>query len=353
MAEKLSLKSSLSPAVPPQVILSPRSDANQEEDLAPGWVTETIVIWTQFPKRKGVLDLSNRNLRRFPKELFSIRHLESLCMKSNKLKEIPDDLSKLAEAGLLKSIDCSHNYIKTVTTKLHEIKSLEKINLSNNKLGQIPDCIPKLSDLSHLDLSNNGISVIPESLFSLLFLENLNLSHNEISTIPPGIVNQGSLKVIDLSHNLIEELPLGIEKFKRLTVLKLNNNKLKSLRDDVGFLITLDELNIEENPFTDQIEIIENDLLSKNKILLYLRNRIRMQDHLRVLLFTEKDNHNNTRWTRPSDESKPQLEGATIEKLVVYLTQVGTPGKKKKMKAKKKKKILFTFCKLVTFFLLI
>ena len=301
--------------------------ATQEMDLAPGWVTETVVIWTQFPARKGILDLSNRKIPVLPEELYRMRKLEELIMVNNLLTEIPGDLAKLAEAGLLRKLDCGENKIHTVHPDISEIQSLETIKLPKNQLSAVPVCIPKLMNLVELDLSYNQLYELTESVCNLIFLERLILSHNQIPALPKRITSMGALRKLHLDHNCITELPKGVENWKRLLSLRLNHNQMDSLPDEVGFLITLDELAVNDNPFRDQPEIIEKNLVENRvKLIKYLRSRIRAVEYKRMLLFTEKDNNRNTRFEVMEGDEKPTLTGATPEKLAVFLTQVSIPG---------------------------
>ena len=111
----------------------------ETEDLAPGWVTETVVIWTQFPARKGILDLSSRELNEIPADVYRMRKLESLIMINNSLTKVPSDLTKLADAGLLKKLDFSSNSIVNVSHSIEKITSLEEIYLSHNQLSSFHD----------------------------------------------------------------------------------------------------------------------------------------------------------------------------------------------------------------------
>ena len=301
------------------------SKENEVLDLAPGWVTETVVIWTQFPARKGILDLSKRNLAKMPDELYRMRKLESLIFTNNCLTELPSELSKLADAGLLKKIDCSSNQIHTVSDEIAEIKSLESIILASNQLSYMPPVIYKLFQLSTLDFSNNHIESIDDSISNLVFLENLYLQNNNLTSLPSCISSVGSLKELDISHNNIANFPNGIHKLKRLKKLKVNNNQIEELPDELGFLLSLDELSIESNPFSKQPEIEENNLYEIGKLFKFLRNRIRQRKDLRMLLFTERDNSRNTRFETMEGDSKPTLTGATLEKLALFLTQVALP----------------------------
>ena len=294
--------------------------------LAPGWVAETIAIWTQFPARKGILDLTNRNLPILPEEIFRMRKLEKLILNNNLIQEIPNDLAKLAEAGLMKRIECKENKLTVIGEEIGLLTSIEEILLSHNQLSKFPFCFTKLYQLSYLDLSHNEMEDIPDEIGNLLFLQYFNCSNNKIQNLPKALFNISSLTILDASFNEITSIPSTVGELKKINKLKLNNNKIDELPNEIGFLLTLEELSIENNPFNNQKEIVENQLFELHKILQFLRNRLRLDQGSRSLLFTEKDNPKNTSFEIVEGEEKPVLVGATVEKLILFLTQVVLPG---------------------------
>ena len=247
-------------------------------------------------------------------------------MANNLLTEIPADLAKLADAGLLRSLDCSENRITTLADELADIRSMESIKLAHNLLTVVPNCIPRLFNLSELDLSYNQLQEIPPSLCGLVFLEKLNVSYNQLTALPKDLSAVAALKELNACHNQITELPPAVEKWKRLVTLRMDHNQLATIPDELGFLLTLDVLTIEENPFGERPEIIERGLFVREKLIKFLRENLRKSEHKRMLLFTEKDNNRNTRFEVMEGDDKPTLTGATPEKLALFLTQVGLPG---------------------------
>mmetsp|Transcript_1209 Transcript_1209/g.4340 ORF Transcript_1209/g.4340 Transcript_1209/m.4340 type:complete len:876 (-) Transcript_1209:1226-3853(-) len=342
-----------------------REESADGVDLSPGWVVETVAIWSQFPARKGILDLTRRNLVTLPEELYRLRKLKELDIHLNKLVALPGELSKLAEAEELEKIDCSSNQIAVVEEGVAEVQSLKHLNLSLNCFAIFPDPVGKLKQLTELDLSgnqmvelspalggataltilrvndnalgnievvgklfnleelyagNNQLEALPESILSLFFLKHLDVCCNSVTAIPEKFGGLTAMTYLDVSFNSIQTLPDSMEKMIRLKTFKMNNNEITKIPTGFGFLQALTEWNFEENP----LQGVEEGM-TRNSLLMKLRAEIRGNRETRKLLFTEKDSKANNRFEIIEGEDKPVLVAATPEKLTVFLTQVAIP----------------------------
>ena len=295
-------------------------------DLAPGWVAETVAIWTQFPARKGILDLTNRAIEVLPSEIFRMRKLESLILNKNLITSLPKDLAKLAEAGLLRTIECEDNLLEEVHEDIAQIRSLENLHFARNQLKVFPSFVQQLYQLLVLDVSHNQLEEIPGAVGNLLFLETLNISHNQIKVLPQPLMNLARLQTLDISHNFIDRISPAIANLSRLANLVIHDNLIEELPLEMGFLLGVEKWEVHNNPFSKQPEINEKQLYDRSGIINYLRSKIRELEHLRELLFTERDNKYNSFFETVEGEDKPVLVGCTPEKLVLFLTQVSNPG---------------------------
>ena len=293
--------------------------------MAPGWVAETIAIWTQFPQRRGILDLTRRNIVDLPEEIFRMRKLEKLLLNHNLIECLPAGLGRLAEANLLTCIECEDNLLTEVHEDVASVQSLETLHLAGNRIEIFPGFVSKLYQLIDLDLSRNQLKEVPGAIGNLLFLERLNLSHNQLTHLPQTVMNLARLIDLDISHNQLDHLPPGIANLSRLNRLSLQQNLFEELPTEMGFLIGVEEWHLEDNPFTLMPEIHEKKLYNR-AILNFLRAKIRKDPEMRLLLFNEKDSKYNTFFETVEGEDKPVLVGATPEKLVVFLTQLSMPG---------------------------
>ena len=81
-------------------------------------------------------------------------------------------------------LDLSNQNLKVFPKEIFELKNLRKLNLSNNQIKEIPKEIENLKLLNTLDLSNNKISGLYSNFFNLKFLKILNSLFLKSQTIP-------------------------------------------------------------------------------------------------------------------------------------------------------------------------
>ncbi|WPP49857.1 COR domain-containing protein [Catalinimonas niigatensis] len=131
------------------------------------------------------LDLKNCGLSEFPSEIFNYTDLvtvdisnDSYCDEEykNKIKVVPDDISKL--------------------------KNLKRLNLSNNQLEFISENLSNLNKLSYLNLCNNNLTDISEKIANMSSLSEIYLEENPFDLLPPEIVARG----ISAIRNFYKEL---------------------------------------------------------------------------------------------------------------------------------------------------
>lgn len=77
-------------------------------------------------------------------------------------------------------LDLSGRELKSLPTEIFDLKSLEELDLSNNKLDSLDEKIGNLTGLKFLDLSGNNLLSLPRSLLNLKVLTNLNVSYNPL-----------------------------------------------------------------------------------------------------------------------------------------------------------------------------
>jgi len=151
------------------------------------------------------LDLSNKNLKRFPEEIFQCTNLTKLILSNNSIGKVPQEIRLLRK---LKVLDLSNNKIKQLYADIFKLPKLETLNVSNNQIKTLPSQLED-SSLKALLLQNNVITSINEALIKNL--EKLNISHNDINIfkISTGIVK---LKSLWISDNPIKEFGITFEK---------------------------------------------------------------------------------------------------------------------------------------------
>lgn len=77
-------------------------------------------------------------------------------------------------------LDLSDKELKNFPGDIYDLKNLESLNLSNNEITKLPDDICDFRKLKELNLSNNDISKLPECLYKMKKLEVLYVQGNDI-----------------------------------------------------------------------------------------------------------------------------------------------------------------------------
>jgi len=132
------------------------------------------LINQEQPATNNVLDLSNKNLSEFPKEVLSMDQLEELNLSNNQLTG-------------------------AIPAEIKQLKNLKKLNLSHNLMTGLPAELGQLSQLEELDVSYNDLTGLPHELDNLKNLKILNLAGNDYSKIDLEIItkNLSDLQVIE------------------------------------------------------------------------------------------------------------------------------------------------------------
>ena len=211
-----------------------------------------------IPDYTVCLDLSDNDLETIP-DLYHLTNLESINLSNNKLREVPEWISKLHK---LEYINCNRNFITEIPKTLPH--NLTTLYLGNNLITEIPKTLP--NKLEYLSLSHNSITDVPE--LHLPNLTYLNLRNNFIHNLPNQLPTElydislagnlikklptklpPKLKFLDLSNNLITKLPNQLP--NKLFCLKLSDNKITTIPDSI---IKCDKLEI---LYLDNNKIVE------------------------------------------------------------------------------------------------
>lgn len=157
---------------------------------------------------RGLFDLHNLNylsithtcLREVPDEIERLANLTTLVLHSNEIATLPCAIAKLPK---LKVLDCSRNKLASLPAGLAAHPHLSTINLASNQLRDVPSH-SLCTKLSILDLSNNQLQVFPDVCHSeLVHLSEVHVNGNRITEVPIAINQLQGLKVLNLADNLI------------------------------------------------------------------------------------------------------------------------------------------------------
>jgi len=137
------------------------------------------------------LDFYKQNLTYIPEELYSLKNLKRLILKSNKISYISPEIKQLQNLEIL---DLSNNNLKTLPSSINLLNNLSVLNLQNNSLQDVPIDIYNLLNLKTLNLSDNYLRELPSEISNLIKLENLYIQNNYFTDIPSSIYKIKSLK---------------------------------------------------------------------------------------------------------------------------------------------------------------
>lgn len=182
------------------------------------------------------LDLSNQNLKVFPKEIFELKNLRKLNLSNNQIKEIPREIENLK---LISNIDLSNNKISGLYSNFFNLRFLKVLNFNNNKIKILPRQISNLKLLTNLYLSNNNIKELPPEFYELTKLKELDISRNGIKNISEKIGNLNDLKKLWINNLEIENFPVNeIKSLPNLTSLYCFSSQNINIKNTTYFDLT-------------------------------------------------------------------------------------------------------------------
>ncbi|KAM3321433.1 hypothetical protein P3S67_008635 [Capsicum chacoense] len=215
-----------------------------------------------------LLNLKNcRNLKTLPKS-FRLEKLEILilsgCSKLKKIPEIEGKMHRLSELYL------GATALIELPASFENLSGVSVINLSNCKrLECLPRSIFRLKCLKTLDVSGcSKLKNLPDDLGFLVGLQELHCTHTAIQTIPSSISLLKNLRHLSfrgcnglsshVSSSSHVQKPMDVN-FQNLSglpsliMLDLSNCNISDggILSDLGFLPSLEELNLDGNKFSN------------------------------------------------------------------------------------------------------
>lgn len=133
--------------------------------------------------------------------------------------------------------------------ELCQFKGLETLNLKYNRIRLLPNCISELKELKYVDLSNNHLEEQPP-FWEWRKLEYLNLDRNYLKEISDRWENNSSLKFLKLNSNPFSNKMESLAECKNLEELWLVKTCITSLPEKINQLENLTQLRVEKSAFT-------------------------------------------------------------------------------------------------------
>ncbi|XP_059831289.1 leucine-rich repeat and calponin homology domain-containing protein 4 isoform X2 [Hypanus sabinus] len=193
----------------------------------------------------GILNLSNRKLREFPRAAsnYDLSDVIQADLSKNRLSEVPDEVCLYVSLELL---NLYHNCVRTIPSSITNLQSLTYLNVSRCQLCALPAylcCLP----LKVLIASNNKLSSLPTDIGCFRQLRELDVSCNEIQRLPPEIGNLESLRDLNVRRNQLDRLPEEIAELP-LVRLDFSCNKVTHIPVCYRHLRHLQTILLDNNP---------------------------------------------------------------------------------------------------------
>jgi|GEM_PF-4321757 len=186
---------------------------------------------------------------------------------------LPNELGNLTEATDL--ILSQNNLSGTIPTSIGTMTQLTRLDLSNNALnGSLPASLGSLAYLGRLLINNNSLSgVLPSSLSSLINIVHMDLSGNNLTGAPDAVFALPLLNELHLNNNQfsgnLNNTIYGLA--VNIGYLNLGFNKLTGPLPDSLFALTgLSDLYLNDNQFTEDVPVAIGRL--SNLQILQLQN---------------------------------------------------------------------------------
>ncbi|TRY78467.1 hypothetical protein TCAL_12935 [Tigriopus californicus] len=202
---------------------------------------------SNFPSSLEILKAPDLNLNKIDSRIFKLKHLTTLDLASNSIKEIPPQIRDLK----LRSIILSENRLTELPVAMFTfgsnlVGSLVNLSLAKNGIKRLPEQICYCSQLHSLNMNDNQLTRLPIRLGTVQSLQVLKAANNQLKYLP-GTMLYKQLDSLDIAGN-------SFETFNRLPQILVLRKRGDSLIDHC--LRTIDRSEID----------IENEILPKTLI---------------------------------------------------------------------------------------
>jgi Leucine-rich repeat (LRR) protein len=216
-------------------------------------MTETIHLGEHgletFPihlcQQTSVTDLSllNNSIPKIPNEICWLKNLSKLNLRKNKLKTLPESLSKCK----LRRLDIGDNLFEAIPTCLAHIFSLTEFAADNNLIAELADDFQHCCQVALINLDDNLLIKLPSSWKNLFGLKSLSLRFNAIGDVG-GIKQMTQIESLFLEGNSnLTQLDLDVGCLTSLTELYVMNCNVTKISGAIGQCKRLKSVNLSGN----------------------------------------------------------------------------------------------------------
>jgi Leucine-rich repeat (LRR) protein/adenylate kinase len=180
------------------------------------------ILWhleTQAPLQLRELYVASSRLRKIPKSIGQLKHLEKIVLRRcvDYMETLPDEFCQLQS---LKHLELSYcRDLRYLPDSFGSLTSLQHVRLhSCNTLTMLPVSFGNLTELQHLELSDCPLYSLSHSFDNLTKLRHIELSCSKLEMLPDDFGNLIQLKFLDLTD--CEQLIISSETLGKITTLE-------------------------------------------------------------------------------------------------------------------------------------
>jgi len=176
--------------------------------------------------------------------------------QSNSIRIYNSIEDALKDSMLVRKLSLRGSNMEKLPIGVLKLTNLEDIDLEANPNLNINEALGLLSRLTHLRklwISDNKVPDL-RNIYKLKSLEELDLDNVEISVLPIELSQLKRLKEVNLDENPnlnMIQVTSVLSKIRSLRVLWLSNNKLSTLPNEILGLKGLEDLWLDDNEFTE------------------------------------------------------------------------------------------------------
>lgn len=160
----------------------------------------------------------------------SLTQITSINLSGRNLKDIPEEVFGCIN---LRKLNLSNNSISCIPLKIRNLRKLEVLNLTGNKLAQLHGGLFQLIKLKRLVLANNNIKSLPNQIEKLTKLEALMVQNNKLISINSDHLTQ-QIRKLNISNNNITDIS-WIKKIPNLKQMWIGGNPFN--KSDLNLLL--------------------------------------------------------------------------------------------------------------------
>lgn len=187
--------------------------------------------------------------QRFEAAGAAAQQVRSLSLDGNALTELPRAVLAAVDLRLLRALWLDGNRLRALPAALGRCTSLERLHAAGNLLESVPEELGELVALRALNLSRNQLSILPDDLGRCSLLENVWLSGNRLQALPESFRRLAALRMLWANDNDLRAVPDCTGSWMSLEQLQLGNNPaLGELPAGLGFCSSLKRLGLQQCP---------------------------------------------------------------------------------------------------------